>query len=256
MTDQQVTPLALALWARKFATLVGAGVSLMRGLDVLRATSPAPLNEITGDLMDRIQAGSTLSAAMKEYPDVFKRAALLIVRAGEVGGVLDETLAVWAEWLAKDLGWHARFHARVLLAKALGLVKTKQEAYALVEGGLPDFKDRLAEHMYCVMASMMLSSGVPLETALGVAAEACADDPARVESLKCPAKSDEAPVHTRLAEAGFSRLTVQLAAVGEETGQLDRMLDEAAKALQFELETRMTVALSGLQEGMEERASE
>jgi type II secretory pathway component PulF len=256
MTQQQVTPLTLALWARKFATLIGAGVSLARTLELLETTSDPPLDRVTRDLKTRVMEGHTLSGAMQEHPDVFKRAALFIVRAGEVGGVLDETLAVWAEWLAKDLEWHARFHARVLLAKALGLVKTKQEAYALVEGGLPDFRDRLAEYMYCVMASMMLSSGVPLAMALEVAAEACADDPARIESLKRPAGSDETPVHTRLAEAGFSALTVQLAAVGEETGQLDRMLDEAAQALQYELETRMTVALSGLQEGMEERASE
>ena len=256
MTEQQVTPLALALWARQFATLVGAGVSLMRGLDILRATSPPPLDGVTADLMDRIEAGATLSSAMKEHPDVFRRAAILIVRAGEVGGVLDETLAVWAEWLAKDLEEHARFHNHVLLARALGLVQTKEEAYALVEGSLPDFKRHVAEYMYCVMASMMLASGVPLRMALEVAAEAFADDPERSRVLMPPGGSDEAPVHTRLAEAGFSPLTVQMAAVGEETGTLDRALDEAARALQFELETRMTVALSGLQEGMEERASE
>ena len=185
---------------------------------------------------------------------MFRDVAVLIVRAGEIGGVLDETLAVWAEWLAKDLDWHARFHTHVLLAKALGLVGTKEEAYALVEGSVPDFKRHSAEYMYCVLASMMLASGVPLAMALEVATEAFAGDPECAEVLRRPLAT-EVPVHARLAEAGFSPITVQMAAVGEETGTLDRALDEAARALQFELETRMTVALSGLQEGMEERAS-
>jgi len=254
MTEQQVTPLALALWARKFATLIGAGVSLMRALDILKAVSASPLDGVTADLMARIETGATLSDAMKQHPDVFGGVAILIVRAGEVGGVVDETLAVWAEWLARDLEWHARFHTHVLLAKALGLVATREEAYALVEGSVLDFRHRTAEYLYCAMASMMLASGVPLSMALEVAAEAFAQDAERAEVLRRPLEPDTR-VHARLTDAEFSPITVQMATVGEETGTLDRAFDEAAKALQFELETRMTVALSGLHEGTEERAS-
>jgi type IV pilus assembly protein PilC len=94
----------LAMFCRQFATMIGAGVPLVRCLDVLeQQTSSASLKVIIRDLEQEIEGGATLSRAMGKHPRAFSNLAVGLVRAGEVGGVLDETLDRLATFLEKDL---------------------------------------------------------------------------------------------------------------------------------------------------------
>ncbi|NLJ36030.1 MAG: type II secretion system F family protein [candidate division WS1 bacterium] len=93
-----------SMFCRQFATMINAGVSLVRCLDVLeQQTSSARLKEIIRDIQVEIQGGATLSRSMGKYPRVFSNLAVGLVRAGEVGGVLDETLDRLAEFSEKDM---------------------------------------------------------------------------------------------------------------------------------------------------------
>jgi type IV pilus assembly protein PilC len=93
----------LSMFCRQFATMINAGVSLVRCLDVLeQQTSSARLKEIIRDISGEIEGGATLSRSMAKYPRVFTNLATGLVRAGEVGGVLDETLDRLATFLEKD----------------------------------------------------------------------------------------------------------------------------------------------------------
>jgi type IV pilus assembly protein PilC len=93
-----------SMFCRQFATMINAGVSLVRCLDVLeQQTSSARLKEIIRDIQIEIQGGATLSRSMSKYPRVFSNLAVGLVRAGEVGGVLDETLDRLAEFSEKDM---------------------------------------------------------------------------------------------------------------------------------------------------------
>jgi type IV pilus assembly protein PilC len=93
-----------SMFCRQFATMINAGVSLVRCLDVLeQQTSSARLKEIIRDIQLEIQGGATLSRSMGKYPRVFSNLAVGLVRAGEVGGVLDETLDRLAEFSEKDM---------------------------------------------------------------------------------------------------------------------------------------------------------
>ena len=101
----------------------------------------------------------------------------------------------------------------------------------------------IAVQYFCYMFATLLESGVPilqaLQTAgevlpmgkLGVVVKGVADIRAG-ESL-CPT----------LAESGFSAAVVQLVAVGEETGQLERMLIKAGDVLEAQIEARLQRAL-------------
>jgi type IV pilus assembly protein PilC len=82
-----------ALFANKLAALVDAGVPIIRSLDLLRtqqrsAKMRRALTAITSD----INQGETLGQSMRRWPQVFDTLSVAMVEAGEVGGVLDETL--------------------------------------------------------------------------------------------------------------------------------------------------------------------
>lgn len=93
----------LAIFCRQFSTMINAGVSLVRCLSVLEEQTPsAKLREIIRDVQSRVEAGETLSKAMSEHPRAFSNLFIGLVRAGEVGGVLDECLERLATFLEKD----------------------------------------------------------------------------------------------------------------------------------------------------------
>ncbi len=94
----------LSIFCRQFATMINAGVSLVRCLDVLEQQSSSPrLKEIIRDIEMEVQGGATLSRSMAKFPRVFTNLSVGLVRAGEVGGVLDETLDRLAGFLEKDM---------------------------------------------------------------------------------------------------------------------------------------------------------
>ncbi|MFA0737534.1 MAG: hypothetical protein LKKZDAJK_000622 [Candidatus Fervidibacter sp.] len=94
----------MALFCRQLATLINAGVSLVRALAVLeRQTQNARLRYIIRQLTRDVEDGMQLSRAMAKFPREFSNLFIGMVRAGEVGGVLDETLQRMATFLEKDL---------------------------------------------------------------------------------------------------------------------------------------------------------
>ncbi len=93
----------LAIFCRQFATMVNAGVSLVRCLTVLEEQSAsAALQHILEDIQTSVEGGDTLSKALSRWPKVFTPLFVGLVRAGEVGGVLDETLNRLAQFMEED----------------------------------------------------------------------------------------------------------------------------------------------------------
>lgn len=93
----------LAIFCRQFSTMMNAGVTLIRCLTVLEQQSSSyKLREIIRDLQAQVEAGESLSKSMSRFPNVFNDLFIGLVRAGEVGGVLDETLERLAQFLERD----------------------------------------------------------------------------------------------------------------------------------------------------------
>ncbi len=134
-----------SMFCRQFATMINAGVSLVRCLDVLeQQTSSARLKEIIRDLTIEIQGGATLSRSMAKYPRVFTNLAVGLVRAGEVGGVLDETLDRLAMFSEKDMELRRKVKSAMtypvmVMIVAIGIVTF------LVTFILPKFMDLFKE---------------------------------------------------------------------------------------------------------------
>lgn len=94
----------LTLFCRQFSTMIDAGVSLVRCLSVLQEQSPNPrLKMILADIQVEVESGNTLSRAMAKYPRVFSPLFIGLIRAGEVGGVIEESLQRLASFLEKDM---------------------------------------------------------------------------------------------------------------------------------------------------------
>jgi type IV pilus assembly protein PilC len=93
---------ALTAFTRQLATLIDAGLPLLRGLDVLRKQEKNPtLKRTLQRLAESVEAGSTFSEALAQHPKIFNRLYVNMVRAGEAGGVLDVTLGRLADFQEK-----------------------------------------------------------------------------------------------------------------------------------------------------------
>jgi type IV pilus assembly protein PilC len=99
----KVKPKQLTLFTRQLATLIDAGLPLVRSLTVLRDQSkPGPLKNTLNGLAQDVESGSTFSEALAKYPKVFTKLYINMVKAGEVGGVMDVVLARLAEFSEKS----------------------------------------------------------------------------------------------------------------------------------------------------------
>lgn len=93
---------ALCTFTRQLATLVDAGLPLLRGLRVLeKQEKNVTLRDICGDLGTSIEGGSTFSEGLAQHPKVFNRLYINMVKAGELGGVLEIVLSRLADFMEK-----------------------------------------------------------------------------------------------------------------------------------------------------------
>lgn len=93
----------LTQFTRQLATLVNAGLPLMRGLEVLkRQMKDAQMVEALNGISENISAGGTFSEALTAYPKIFDKLYVNMVKAGEAGGVLEVVLGRLAEFAEKS----------------------------------------------------------------------------------------------------------------------------------------------------------
>jgi len=90
-----------------------------------------PLAEVTKHIADRVNAGSTVSAAFKEYPDVFSGLFVNMVAAGEASGTLEEVLWRLAEILEKRLHLAAKVKAALAYPLMMVIVATAVVVFLL-----------------------------------------------------------------------------------------------------------------------------
>jgi type IV pilus assembly protein PilC len=102
LTGSTVKTKVLTAFTRQLATLIDAGLPLLRGLTCLRKQEKNPvLLRTLGALSESVEGGSTFSEALAQHPKIFNKLYVNMVRAGEAGGVLDVTLNRLAEFQEK-----------------------------------------------------------------------------------------------------------------------------------------------------------
>jgi type IV pilus assembly protein PilC len=94
----------LAIFARQFATMIDAGLTLLRSLQILALqTESKPLAEVINQVRQDVESGSSLSQAFSHHPKVFNKLFVAMVKSGESGGVLDHVLLQLASTIEKQV---------------------------------------------------------------------------------------------------------------------------------------------------------
>lgn len=110
----------LTVFARQFATMVNAGLSMVRTLSILeQQTESHKLRGIVGEVRKDVEEGMTLSDALGKHPETFNTLTVNMVRAGEIGGVLDDVLNRLAVFFEKDLSLRQKVRAALTYPAAI-----------------------------------------------------------------------------------------------------------------------------------------
>ena len=92
----------MMVFTRQLSTLIDAGVPLLRALQILQKQERNQgLHKLIGKLCESVEGGSTFAEALSQNPKHFDRLFVNMVRAGEIGGMLESTLNRLAEFMEK-----------------------------------------------------------------------------------------------------------------------------------------------------------
>ncbi len=326
---QKVTVKDLALFSRQLATLVNAGVSMVRGLGVMVDQCSNPrLKAALAKVLDDVQQGTNFSDSLRKHPKIFDNLYCAMIQAGETGGVLDDVLARLATLLEdsaklnnqiktamtypvvvssiavliflgmcifiipvfdgvfKSLGGELPAFTQILVnisnflkspsvaiipISLFALLFVYKRIYATPAGKLyfdglflklPLFGDLVVKTSVARFArtfGSLSKAGVPILSSLEITAETAGNlvisnaiDSAR-EAVKEGGQIAPAMEKTQV----FPVMALQMISIGEETGEIDKMLmkvadfyenevEEAVKALTSLMEPLMIVVLGGM----------
>ena len=131
----------LTTFTRQLSTLVQAGLPLLRGLRVLQKQEKnVTLRNILAELGTAIEGGSTFSEALAQHPKVFNRLFVNMVKAGEIGGVLEVVLRRLSEFMEKAQKIKGKVIAAMFYPVAVLVVATGIMAILMILV-IPKFKD-------------------------------------------------------------------------------------------------------------------
>ena len=308
----------LVLSTRQLATLVKAGMPLLRALRTISdQLDPGPLREVFTAVASDVEAGVKFSESLSAHPAWFPTFYVNMVRAGEVGGLLDEILKRLAELLEKqarlrervksalmypafvmvvavgilivlmafvvptflgmftELGSALPLPTRILIT-ACNLVRgawwvvllALAGLWALLRAGLRtpqgrrlvdqtllrapgvgSLVERLLISRFARTFGTLIASGVPilsaLETVRATVMNVIIDE--ALQDVERSLKVGESLARPMELSGVFPPLVTRMVALGEETGQLDRMLMQVADSYDEEVE----VQLAGLTQLLE-----
>jgi type IV pilus assembly protein PilC len=174
---KRVKPKTVAGFMRQFATLNGAGIPITRALDVLRDQAVNPtFKEVIGSVRKDIDTGSTLANSMAKHPMTFSPLSISMIRAGEAGGFLTETLGDVAENLEADVKLRGKIKsamtypvavlilaAVLVVAMLLFIVPIFDKMFSSLGGQLP-----VATQILVTASNFIKVGGIPIAIAIAI----------------------------------------------------------------------------------------
>jgi len=305
-------------FTRQFATLLDAGLPVVRSLDILhQQLRPGLLKLALAEVKEDVEGGSSLSEAMGKHPSVFDKLYVNMIRAGEAGGVLDEILARLAEYREKALRLQQKIIGALLYPAAVitiaccilavimifiiprfeqmfqemelplpgmtlflmavantmanfwyvllflpflawsgvrFIVKTPQGRLLVdrIKLSLPVFGLIIAKSAisrFCRTLGTLIQSGVPILDALAIIKNATGNQVVAnaVETVHNSIKEGDTIAEPLRHSGVFDDMVVNMIQVGEETGELDRMLIKVADTYESEVDTLVGALMSLLE---------
>ena len=315
----RVKPKELTAFTRQFATLLDAGLPVVRSLDILHnQLKPGKLKTAVGDVKEDVEGGSSLSESLGKHPTVFDKLYVNMIRAGEAGGVLDEILERLADYREKaqrlqqkivgalvypaavifiagcilsfimifiipkfeqmfkemDIGelpaptqllmaisktmlnyWYIVIFSPVLFVLIYRLIYRTTRGKLIMDAiwlKVPIFGgiiSKSAVSRFCRTLGTLVSSGVPILEALSIIKMATTNAVVAnaVETVHNSIKEGDTIAEPLKHSGVFDDLVVNMIQVGEETGELDKMLIKVADTYDSEVDTLVGALMSLLE---------
>jgi len=135
----------VAIFARQMAAMMSAGVPVTRSLATLskQTTNPtlaAAIDEIT----ENVEGGMPLSEAFAQYPKIFSDLFVAMISAGEVGGILEQTLNSLANQLQKQKALADNIKSAISYPRSIGIFALFL-LHAMLAFMVPVFKNMIPE---------------------------------------------------------------------------------------------------------------
>ena len=138
---KKVKAKSLVVFSRQFATMIDAGIPILRCLDILTGQTKDPALKFAIETVTQdVKSGLTLNEAMLKHPGVFSKLYVNMIKAAELGGILDQIL----ERLSGFLEYEAEIRGKIKSAMTypvLVLGFSQVMLFALFTFVLPKFKD-------------------------------------------------------------------------------------------------------------------
>src|SRR5205807_2105268 len=186
-------------------------------------TQDAKLKKILIDLGERVEGGESLSRAMQRHPRTFNNLFIGMIRAGEVGGVLEESLQRLSAFLESDVALRRK-------------VKS-----ALTYPVFVKLHHKVCMARFSRTMGTLLTSGVPILQAMETVAGTVGNSIMADAVLEARARIREGDRIGDPLEASrlFPPMVVHMIGVGEESGSLDYMLQKIADFYGNEVEATL-----------------
>ncbi len=132
---------SLVVFSRQFATMINAGISIVKCLDILETqTRDAALKTVLIAVRRDVKDGQSLTDALAKHPAVFNKLFVNMIRAAEIGGILDVILDRLAGFLEKEMEIKQKVKS-AMMYPCIVLVFAFLIVIALFVFVLPRFKD-------------------------------------------------------------------------------------------------------------------
>jgi type IV pilus assembly protein PilC len=305
----------LAVFSRQFATMINSGLPILRALSILsEQTDNKELARVLAASRMDVEQGASLSQALQKHPKVFNNLYISMVKSGETGGSLDDTLLRLASMLEREVQLRGKIKAAmtypiavlglvglIMTAMLLFVVPQFKSIYGQLGGSLPlptkvllmmsdifkklwwlviigafaarfalkRFKatdngravldaiklripvfgslfHKTALSRFASTLSMLMHAGVPILGALDIVSDTVNNRviSTAVTDVQSSVREGESIAKPLSTHAVFPSMVVQMIAVGEETGQVDTMLEKVAQFYDQEVEAAVDALTS------------
>jgi type IV pilus assembly protein PilC len=136
---------SLVVFSRQFATMIDAGINVLKCLDILENQTKDPvLKTVIADARRDVVGGASLTEAFQKHPRVFSKLYVSMIKAAEIGGILDQILDRLATFLEREQEITGRIKG-AMVYPCVVLVFAIAMVFAMMIFVLPTFKEIFAD---------------------------------------------------------------------------------------------------------------
>lgn len=123
ITKKRVKHQDFVMYIRQFSTLIQAGISIVDATHILaKQTDNKLLKQTLSDVEEKLREGRSFTQAVSEYPGIFPPMFIHLIRAGEVGGNMDDILDRLATYFEKQYETRKKVQAALTYPIFIGVV--------------------------------------------------------------------------------------------------------------------------------------